>query len=130
MLGNHVLADFYGCNGKLINNRETVERFMQDAAIHCGATIVNTTIHEFNPIGISGVVVIAESHLAIHTWPEYNFIALDAFTCGTLINPHDAINYLFSRFEAKEKKIHSCPRGDRFEFPVMTVSSQALKVEV
>lgn len=112
MLGNHVLADLYDCENKFLNNRSKVEAFMQEAAIESGATIVNTVIHQFNPIGVSGVVVIAESHLAIHTWPEYNFVAVDAFTCGDLLDPKNPITLLAQKFRAGKVELKIQPRGE------------------
>ena len=74
---------------------------MVDAAKHAHARIVDVVFHTFNPHGISGVIVIAESHLAIHTWPEYNFASIDVYTCGTEINPWRAYNFVAKKFKAK-----------------------------
>lgn len=67
---------------------------MNDAAIKCGATVVQSAFHTFNPYGVSGVVVISESHLTIHTWPELNYAAVDVFTCGDTVDPWVACNHL------------------------------------
>ena len=85
---------------------------MKNAAIACGATIVNSVFHTFNPHGVSGVVVIAESHLAIHTWPEYSFAAIDVFTCGQSIDPWLAIRQLKKYFKAKSIKTIEFKRGE------------------
>ena len=86
-LGRHILAEFYECDAQTLNNVEQIEMNMKRAALECGATIVSSTFHAFNPHGVSGVVVIAESHLAIHTWPEYGYAAVDVFTCGETVDP-------------------------------------------
>jgi len=69
-LGRHVLAEIYGCKFDILNNREMVEEIMVNAAKEVGAEVRESVFHRFSPQGISGVVVISESHLAIHTWPE------------------------------------------------------------
>ena len=69
-LGRHLLLELFDCDAEAINSLETVKTSMVEAAKRAQATIVDVVFHEFNPFGISGVVVIAESHLAIHTWPE------------------------------------------------------------
>jgi len=75
---------------------------MLQAARACGATVVQTVFHSFNPHGVSGVVVISESHLAIHTWPEYGHAAVDVFTCGDTIDPNDAVECLREGLGARE----------------------------
>jgi S-adenosylmethionine decarboxylase proenzyme len=93
-LGRHLLAEFYDCNSNVLNNVERIEEVMTEAAIHCGATVVEKNFHHFSPYGVSGVVIISESHLAIHTWPEYGYAAVDLFTCGTSCDPNLAYDYL------------------------------------
>ena len=79
-LGRHILAEFYECDTDILNDAQRIENYMKRAALECGATIVSSTFQTFNPHGVSGVIVIAESHLAIHTWPEYGYAAVDVFT--------------------------------------------------
>jgi S-adenosylmethionine decarboxylase proenzyme len=67
---------------------------MNQAAVHAGAKVVASAFHTFNPHGVSGVIVIAESHLSIHTWPEYGYAAVDIFTCGDIVNPWKAFEFL------------------------------------
>ena len=83
---------------------------MMDAARACGATIVQTVFHSFNPQGVSGVVVIAESHLAIHTWPEYGHAAVDVFTCGDSIDPWIAVDRLKEGLGAGRIHTREVPR--------------------
>lgn len=127
-LGNHVLADFYDCHPSYMNDRDLIEKVMVEAAIHCGATVVESAFHQFNPIGISGVVVIAESHLTIHTWPEYNFASIDVYTCGEQLEPMDAIKYLEDKFGAKQSEISRHKRGALMRGPHKTEPS-LMKVE-
>ncbi len=81
------------------------------AAKQAKATIIDFSFHEFSPYGISGMVVIAESHLSIHTWPEYGYAAVDIFTCGDVIKPEVAADYLIKRFESKSPSIVEMKRG-------------------
>jgi len=80
--GVHYLLDLQGCKEELLRDKDLLTTAMENAATNAGATVVETLIHQFNPHGLSGVVVIAESHLAIHTWPEHSYAAIDIFTCG------------------------------------------------
>ncbi|WP_238531560.1 polyamine aminopropyltransferase [Nitritalea halalkaliphila] len=83
-LGNHILVEFMRCDPHVLNDVSSIERDMVEAARKAGATVINSTFHHFSPYGVSGVVVIEESHLAIHTWPEYGYAAVDLFTCGEM----------------------------------------------
>ena len=99
-LGRHVLAEMYGCPFEVLNDIKKVESIMINAALEAGAEVREFVFHKFSPQGVSGVVVISESHLAIHTWPELGYAAIDVFTCGEKVNPWDACNYLAELFEA------------------------------
>ena len=93
-LGRHILVDLYECAPDLLNNVDHIARSMKTAAQAAGATIVDSTFHRFSPHGVSGVLAIKESHLAIHTWPEHGFAAVDLFTCGEGIDPWRAYEVL------------------------------------
>lgn len=110
-LGRHLLAEFYECNSNVLNNIELIEKLMCEAAEKCGATIVQKCFHHFSPYGVSGVVVIAESHLAIHTWPEVGYAAVDLFTCGDQCNPEIAYDYLRQELHAESASYHDLKRG-------------------
>ena len=84
---------------------------MIDAAKKAHATIVDDKFHHFSPFGVSGVVVIAESHLAIHTWPEYRYAAVDVFTCGDTLKPEVAAIHLAQVFQSQNPSIHEIKRG-------------------
>jgi S-adenosylmethionine decarboxylase len=110
-LGRHILAEIYGCDFDILNNIELVEKIMVNAALEAGAEVRETVFHKFSPQGISGVVVISESHLAIHTWPELGYAAVDVFTCGDRVDPWQACNYLAQYFKAKDMKASEQQRG-------------------
>lgn len=99
-LGRHILVEFNSCNSEKLNDVAFIEQSMIKAAEIAGATVINSTFHHFSPWGVSGVVVIQESHLAIHTWPEYRYAAVDLFTCGDSVNPWVSFNHLKEAFEA------------------------------
>lgn len=110
-LGRHLLAEFYDCNPNILNNVQLIEEAMVDAAVACGATVVTKNFHHFSPYGVSGVVVIAESHLAIHTWPEYGYAAVDLFTCGDSCDPQMAHDFLVEKLGAKSTHVSQLKRG-------------------
>ncbi len=99
------------CNPEILKDLEQVKGALVSAAKEAKATIIDVSFHEFNPFGISGMVVIAESHLSIHTWPEYEYAALDIFTCGDIIKPEVAAHYLIERFESNNASIVEVKRG-------------------
>jgi len=110
-LGRHILVEFYNCNKEILNDHRKIEKHMKQAAIEANATIVQSVFHLFNPWGVSGAVVISESHLTIHTWPEYGYAAVDLFTCGDEVNPWDAFNYLSEKLQAGRVETTEVPRG-------------------
>jgi S-adenosylmethionine decarboxylase proenzyme len=81
-LGHHLLVEFTGCDPASLADLDRVTSAMLQAAEASGATVVTHSFHHFSPHGVSGAVIIAESHLAIHTWPEHGFAAVDFFSCG------------------------------------------------
>lgn len=110
-LGRHILAEMYGCSEEILNNVHEIEKIMVESALEAGAEVREVAFHKFSPQGVSGVVVISESHLTIHTWPELGYAAVDVFTCGDRINPWDACNYLTDRFNAKDMTATEVKRG-------------------
>ncbi|MCZ6635374.1 MAG: polyamine aminopropyltransferase [bacterium] len=110
-LGTHLLVELHGCDPNILNDVPYLERCLVEAAREAGATVINTAFHHFAPYGVSGVVVIQESHLAIHTWPEYGFAAVDLFTCGQTLDPWMAYQNLKSKLNARHGTAQEMPRG-------------------
>ncbi len=110
-LGRQVLVEFYNCDPDILNDQERIREIMMEGVRRSGATIVTDTFHHFSPHGVSGVVVIAESHVAIHTWPEYGYAAVDIFTCGETIDPWVIQRYLETHFKAKNVSSMELKRG-------------------
>lgn len=110
-LGYQKTIDFYGCDPEKINSRDFIEHTLLKAADMMELTVINTTIHEFSPIGISGVIVIQESHIAIHTWPEHCYVALDIFTCNQSYSLASGILWLKEAFGATHYEEEDSKRG-------------------
>lgn len=128
-LGNHILVEFMNCDPHIMNDVATIERDMVDAARKAGATVINSTFHHFSPYGVSGVVVIQESHLAIHTWPEYGYAAVDLFTCGEM-DAWISFDYLKDCFKSKSYSAIEMKRGSvnlltRNDFDMTTMREKA-----
>lgn len=105
------MCEMYGCDPEVLNDRKLIERILVDAALEAGAEVREVAFHKFSPQGVSGVVVISESHLAIHTWPELGYAAVDVFTCGERVDPWDACEYIKSGFGAQRMTSLEIKRG-------------------
>ncbi len=110
-LGTHLLVELRECNTKFLNDVKKIEEVLVAAAKEAKATIIESRFHRFSPFGISGVVVIAESHLTIHTWPEYGYAAVDIFTCGEVLQPSVAANYIIGKLHSKSPSMVEMKRG-------------------
>ncbi|CCQ93888.1 S-adenosylmethionine decarboxylase proenzyme [[Clostridium] ultunense Esp] len=111
-LGRHILVEFYNCDNQLLNDTRLIENYMVEAANQAKATVVKSVFHTFNPWGVSGVVVIQESHLTIHTWPEYGYAAVDLFTCGEEVDPWIAFQFLKEKLKAEKTETFEIDRGE------------------
>jgi S-adenosylmethionine decarboxylase len=112
VLGSQVVLDLYDCETDRLDDMAWVKSTLVKAARAAGATIVQTVFHKFAPCGISGVVVIAESHLAIHIWPEHRYAAVDVFTCGENVRVDVASAVLIRAFRSRRPQQRSFTRGD------------------
>lgn len=110
-LGKHFLVDFSNCRHADMD-LESLQNCMLKAAELCGATVVKSEFHRFSPHGLSGVVIIAESHLAVHTWPEYDTICIDLFTCSETMDAAAATTFLAKSFGAAEVVQRMVRRGE------------------
>ncbi|RYD82166.1 MAG: polyamine aminopropyltransferase [Sphingobacteriales bacterium] len=110
-LGRQIVVEYYDCEPEILSDVTLIEQYMVEAAKTAGATVINSTFHHFSPFGVSGVVVIQESHLAIHTWPEFGYASVDVFTCGDSVNPWVSYNFLKDAFKAKNHSAVEMLRG-------------------
>jgi spermidine synthase len=110
-LGRHILVEYMNCEPEALNDVPRIESSMVEAATRAGATVINSDFHHFSPYGVSGVVIIEESHLAIHTWPEYQYAAVDLFTCGDEVDPWIAFDHVKEALESKNYSVLELHRG-------------------
>jgi S-adenosylmethionine decarboxylase len=109
-LGQHLLLDLWGV-GPLLDDIEGLRQALEEAAKAGGATVVESRFHQFSPQGVSGVVILAESHLALHTWPENDFAAVDVFTCGDPQLTRSVADQVVARLTPLVHQMRSFERG-------------------
>lgn len=110
-LGRHLIVEYADCDRMILDNLELLEKYMNESVRKAGATIVSSKFHRYNPQGVSGVVVIAESHISIHTWPEYGYAAVDFFTCGDSVDPYKAYEYMKQMLNSQNAHLTELGRG-------------------
>lgn len=115
-LGNHVLAEFYDCSVDVLNDERVLQEAMETSVEIAGATLVKSVFHQYSPHGISGVVVIQESHFAIHTWPEHQYAAVDFFTCNPEMDYQGAYEHMAAKLKSER---HSCKLHQRGQIDVV-----------
>ena len=111
VLGIHLMLELKECNRDLLDDLTYVKDSMVKAADEVGAHIIGESFHRFHPHGVTGILAIAESHICIHTWPEYGYAAADIFTCSTTSEPKRAAQILIDRLESKDASITELKRG-------------------
>ena len=114
-LGSHLLVELYGCDSDSLKREDWVGDAMRAAAVESKATVVEQSFHEFRPYGVSGAVIIQESHYTIHTWPEHEYAAVDLFYCGGTVLVHRAVEVLQERFKPSRIKFLVVRRGLQHE---------------
>lgn len=123
-IGTHLIIDAWDCPSELLNDKETISQAMMHAIKEGEATLIDLTVHEFSPHGVTATATLAESHIAIHTWPEYGYFAADLFFCGAG-KPHKAMEHLEKALQAGKYKIQEIKRGFN---PTQQESLQTLEV--
>ena len=109
-MGRHVIAELWQCDFDKLNDMEYIEKTFVDAALKSGAEIREVAFHKFAPQGVSGVVIISESHLTIHSFPEHGYASVDVYTCGDL-DPKIAADYIAHALDSKQSELTEIPRG-------------------
>ena len=110
-LGRHVLLELRDCDPQVLNDLNFLKRCLIETAEQIGATVLGESFSQFSPQGVSGVVIIAESHLCIHTWPEYGYAAVDVFTCGQTVDPVQAVKPIVEKLGSKDSSFTEIKRG-------------------
>lgn len=109
IIGKHIIADFWDCDYR--DNAKDLLAMIIDAANISNARILDTVYHQFEPSGSTALLLLAESHISLHTWPEYGYIAIDIFTCGHEMKPELAVEYLKKMLKPKRSNIQLLNRG-------------------
>lgn len=111
-LGRHLTVEYYDCDARILADTVRMRDIFTEAALTSGATVLESSFHAFHPQGVSGIVVISESHFAVHAWPEYDFAAVDIFTCGDRIDFQCAVDFLRDKLLSRSMVIsHAMSRG-------------------
>lgn len=114
-LGKHLIAELIDCDREALDNVELVEKALLEAAKATNSRIITHYVHRFKPQGVSGYVLIAESHISLHTWPEYGYAAVDVFTCGNYTDPWAGLETLRKELKAKHFYVMNIERGVRIQ---------------
>jgi len=114
-IGMHVVLDLYECDPQILDDIEKIEEILTEAAEVANATVIDKRFHKFSPQGVSGVVVVSESHIAIHTWPEHGYAAVDVYTCGDHTMPLKASEYIIRELKCKRPTLVKLDRGLLFK---------------
>ncbi|MFB3160787.1 adenosylmethionine decarboxylase [Neobacillus sp. 179-C4.2 HS] len=109
-MGRHVISELWGCDIEKLNDLNFIEQTFVEAALKSGAEVREVAFHKFAPHGVSGVVIISESHLTIHSFPEHGYASIDVYTCGDL-NPNIAADYIAQTLNAQTRENIEIPRG-------------------
>jgi S-adenosylmethionine decarboxylase len=110
-VGRHLILELWGCNAEHINSIPVIERAITETIAACDATLLDLRVYPFTPIGVTGVAILAESHVMIHTWPEHGYAAVDVFTCGQHTDPSKAVPVLRKYFQPERVQVMEMNRG-------------------
>jgi S-adenosylmethionine decarboxylase len=110
VIGHHVYGELYGCDPNLLSNEEYLARVVKEAAEIGGFTLLDVKAWKINP-GVSVVGIVLESHITIHTWPEYEFASVDVYTCGSRGDPYKCFNYIVEKLRAKYYNVRYTSRN-------------------
>jgi len=111
-MGLHLILDLFACDRAVLDDEGAIRAMMIEGAKRSGANVIGERFHKFEPQGVSGVVILAESHLAIHTWPEHGFAAVDLFTCSAHLDAESCFGYLRDRFRCRASQSMTLRRGE------------------
>ena len=110
-LGQHIILELRDCNRQILDDLPRLQSTLVEAAVSTGATIIGKTFHQFSPYGVTGVIAISESHLSIHTWPEFGYAAVDIFTCGENFDARAAADVITEALESRNPSLMVIERG-------------------
>ena len=108
--GTHCILELYDCSRALLNDRIFIQNALRQAAEQARSTLLKEISYQFQPHGVTALVLLAESHISIHTWPETGYAAIDVFTCGQHTKPEEACLYLVRSLQARSHSLQKLPR--------------------
>ena len=126
--GRHVLMELWGCHSR-IDEPAVVRQAIVEAVAAAGATLLHVHVHRYAPQGVTGVAVLAESHFALHSWPERDYLAADLFTCGDSTDPQAAADVLQRIFEPQQMEVQSIDRGVMPPIATQAIPTEASTAE-
>ncbi len=119
VLAVHIIAELYGCNSEQISYVESLQPVFREVVNASGLTEITSRFHQFEPYGVTGFVLLAESHISIHTWPEYEYAAVDIYTCSTEKKANNALSVLLDHLKPKKVEIKKFYRGNVEQAPIL-----------
>ena len=110
-IGRHIILEMWRCSGLSLNSLDTAEQALRDMVAALDVNLLDLKVYPFSPVGVTGIAIVSESHLVIHTWPEYGYAAVDIFTCGAPRDPQAAIDVLREHFQPEHVQVMEITRG-------------------
>ena len=111
-VGRHCICELYGCPFEHLNDAKYIEGILEQGARVSKSTLLGIQVHSFDPIGVTGLALLAESHISIHTWPEKGYAAVDFFSCGEHTLPEQACHFIRERLKARDYSLQILSRGE------------------
>ena len=110
-IGRHIILEMWRCSGLSLNSLETAEQALREMVAALDVNLLDLKVYPFTPVGVTGIAIVSESHLVIHTWPEHGYAAVDIFTCGAPRDPQAAIGVLRHHFQPERVQVMEINRG-------------------
>jgi len=121
-IGRHIILEMWGCSN--LNSIDAAERALREMVVALDVNLLDLKVYPFSPVGVTGIAIVSESHLVIHTWPEYGYAAVDIFTCGAPRDPNDALGVLRQYFQPDRVQVMEINRG-QLDVPEAKVRDRA-----
>ncbi len=113
MIGTHYILEMYNCPVDVLDNEGLIADAIKTAVERGGLTLLNLATHKFSPQGVTAIGLISESHISVHTWPEFGYCAVDVFTCGSPESAKIAVDHLLQVFKPEDYTIKKVKRGSK-----------------
>ena len=108
-IGRHIILEMWGCQN--LESVDTAEQALREMVVALDVNLLDLRVYPFSPVGVTGIAIVSESHLVIHTWPEHGYAAVDIFTCGAQREPQDAVSVLRRHFKPERIGVMEINRG-------------------